>query len=211
MGRFDRPRRLQDFRAPAAVTALAVLGVALSPAARGSQELAPLLACRGIVEPATRLACFDRETATLAGASAKTAAPPGGSAVTPATAPAIAAAPSAASDAAGAVSTRPAGAPQAEAMQNFGLPPDRIAAKEVAAGRRPADLSRIQARLAQLSRAGDGREVFTLDNGQIWLQVLEEGDLLLRPGDTVSISRGVFHSYLLQTPSGRASRVTRIR
>jgi hypothetical protein len=96
-------------------------------------------------------------------------------------------------------------------MQNFGLSPAAIAAKEVAAGQRPAELARLRAHVAELSRAGDGRMVFTLDNGQIWLQVLDEGDLLLRPGDAVTISRGLFHSYMLQAASGRGCRVTRIR
>jgi hypothetical protein len=81
----------------------------------------------------------------------------------------------------------------------------------VAAGQRAADLSRIHAHVTELSRAGDGRVVFTLDNGQIWLQLLEEGDLLLKPGDAVTVSRGLFHSYMLQTPSGRGCKVTRIR
>ncbi|HTW38816.1 MAG TPA: hypothetical protein VMD49_09635 [Steroidobacteraceae bacterium] len=91
------------------------------------------------------------------------------------------------------------------------MAPAAIAAKEVAAGRRPADVSRIDAHVTELSRAGDGRLVFTLDNGQIWLQVLEVGDLLLKPGDGVTIVRGVFHSYILQTPSRRSCKVTRIR
>jgi hypothetical protein len=99
----------------------------------------------------------------------------------------------------------------AEAKQNFGLPDTVVAKKEVAAGTRAADASNIDAHIAALSVAGNGRSVFTLDNGQIWLQLLTEGDLLLKPGDVVKISRAAFNSYWLQTQSGRGCKVTRIR
>jgi hypothetical protein len=79
------------------------------------------------------------------------------------------------------------------------------------AGTRAADASNIAAHIAALSLAGNGRSVFTLDNGQIWLQLLTEGDLLLKAGDTVKISRAAFNSYWLQTQSGRGCKVTRIR
>ena len=99
----------------------------------------------------------------------------------------------------------------AEAKQNFGLPEAAVAKKEVAAGTRAADASNIAAHIAALSLAGNGRSVFTLDNGQIWLQLLTEGDLLLKAGDTVKISRAAFNSYWLQTQSGRGCKVARIR
>jgi hypothetical protein len=172
---------------------LAASVLVCGPAAWASQSLAPLLACRGIADPAARLACFDRETATLAAHEA-TAGIPAEPPVTRS-----------------AVPSEPAAGSTAEATQNFGLAPGAIAAKEVARGKRPADLSRIQAHVAGLSRAGDGRFVFTLDNGQIWLQVLDEGDLLLRPGNAVTISHGLLHSFILHAPSGRGCKVTRIR
>lgn len=178
---------------------------ACGPAAWASQSLAPLLACRGIADPAARLQCFDRETATLAADAAPAKVP---------AQPSVATAGSPSAPSSGAVSMSPsasAASGSAEALRNFGLPPSAIAAKEVAAGKRPADLSRIQAHVTELSRAGDGRMVFTLDNGQIWLQVLSEGDLLLRPGDDVTISRALFQSFMLKTGSGRGCRVTRIR
>ncbi len=210
---------------------LAVLTVGWAPAIWAAESLASLLACRSIADPAARLACFDRETATLAAAGAETSAAPTGAAsattVTspPAGATARGVSPSGAGDSANRNASSPASsarteaapaarsavATSAEATQNFGLPSGVIAAKEVAAGQRPADLSRIEAHVTELSRAGDGRVVFTLDNGQIWLQMLHEGDLLLRPGDEVTIARGLFHSFALQTKSGRSCKVTRIR
>ena len=95
--------------------------------------------------------------------------------------------------------------------QNFGLPEATVAKKEIAAGTRAADASKIDAHLAEVSVAGNGRSVFTLDNGQIWLQLLSEGDLLLKPGDAVKISRAAFGSYWLETDKGRGCKVTRIR
>lgn len=203
---------------------------ACGPAVWASQSLAPLLACRGIADPAARLQCFDRQTATLAADAAPTkvpaqpsvatagspSAPSSGAVSMSPSVPssgAVSASPAApaSSVAAGAAASASAASASAEALQNFGLPPNAIASKEVAAGKRPADLSRIHAHVSDLSRAGDGRMVFTLDNGQIWLQVLSEGDLLLRPGDDVTISRALFQSFMLKTGSGRGCRVTRIR
>jgi hypothetical protein len=223
------------------LAALAALATMCVPEARALPSLERLLGCRALVDPTARLACFDRETAELAaGASAakssalpsvatpgaKASAPPSTAAL-PATTPPLSAPaaasftapPSAAAAASNtapvrtgaAVSTGSAAAASAEATRDFGLPAAAIAAKEVAAGQRPADLPRIHAHVTELSRAGDGRVVFMLDNGQTWLQVLDEGDLLLRPGDAVTISRGLFHSYSLQSPSGRGCKVTRIR
>lgn len=164
---------------------LAALAFGFQPLGQAaSPALKGVLGCRSITDPQARLACFDRETAALAAAGANGAAPP---------------------------AVASSGPASAKATQDFGLPAGAIVAKEVAAGQRPADLSRIHAHIMQLSRAGDGRMVFTLDNGQIWLQVLEEGDLLLKPGDAVTLARGLFHSFTLQTPSGRGCKVTRIR
>jgi hypothetical protein len=66
---------------------------------------------------------------------------------------------------------------RADAKQNFGLSETAVVAREVAAGTRSADASNVDAHITALSLAGNGRSVFTLDNGQIWLQLLTEGDL----------------------------------
>lgn len=163
-----------------------------------SDTLAPLLACRALNDSKARLACFDRESAYLA-------APPA--------APATAAA-----------SSRPAGSlppstspsapsalpPVADPKQTFGLPEATIAEKEVAAGTRPKELAKIDARITSVSLTGVGVATFTLDNGQVWRQLTPEGDLLAKPGDPATLSRGMFHSYWLQLKSGRGCKVTRI-
>ena len=87
-----------------------------------------------------------------------------------------------------------------------------MAKKEVDAGSRPKELSSIDAHIVAVSVAGTGLGLatFTLDNGQVWRQLSAEGDLLAKPGEPVTVSRGVFRSYWLQTKSGRGCKVTRI-
>jgi hypothetical protein len=81
----------------------------------------------------------------------------------------------------------------------------------VAAGTRPAPITKIQAHLVTVGAGADGRMIFRLDNDQVWRQLLTEGDLLAKPGDAVTVSRGVFGSYWLEAPSGRGCKVTRLR
>ena len=85
-----------------------------------------------------------------------------------------------------------------------------MAKKEVDSGARPKELSSIDAHIVAVSVTGVGLTTFTLDNGQVWRQLSAEGDLLAKPGDPVTVSRGAFRSYWLQTKSGRGCKVTRI-
>jgi hypothetical protein len=100
--------------------------------------------------------------------------------------------------------------PASNSKENFGLSEGAVAKKEVAAGARPKELSSIDAHIVAVSVAGAGLTTFTLDNGQVWRQLSAEGDLLAKPGDPVTVSLGLFHSYWLQTKSGRGCKVTRI-
>jgi hypothetical protein len=86
-----------------------------------------------------------------------------------------------------------------------------IAKKEVAAGVRAPEVAKIEAHIASIVPAANGRIVFTLDNGQAWRQLLSEGDLLTKPGDPVTISRAALGSFWLQSKSGRGCKVTRIQ
>jgi hypothetical protein len=162
---------------------------------QASESLAGLLACRDFTDAAERLACFDREVAALA-PSLKTT----GSATQAESAP---------------TSTTTAAKTPAHAalnpQQQFGLPERAVAAQDVAAGTRAADASKIEAHLAQVAPAADGRVVFTLDNEQVWRQLVAEGELLAKQGDAVTISRGWLGSYWLQLKSGRGCKVTRLR
>jgi hypothetical protein len=175
----------------------ALAGLLCTAAYPASEPLTPLLACRTVADPAARLACFDRESARLLPATAATATTP-------------APAPSAPAPAATATAAAPAAIPASNAKQNFGLSEGAVAKKEVDAGARPKELSSIDAHIVAVSVAGAGLTTFTLDNGQVWRQLSAEGDLLAKPGDPVTVSRGVFRSYWLQTKSGRGCKVTRI-
>ena len=186
-------RRLNCRRRPAAYGAIACLAWAGPCVA--AEPLAGLMACRDVANPTARLACFDREAAALAPSSAALA-PSSGSAPVAAQVPAAAGIPPVAA---------------LDTQQQFGLPERQVAAHEVAAGTRAADASKIEAHLKQLASVADGREVFTLDNGQAWRQLLAEGDLLAKPGDVVTVSRGFLGSFWLQLPNGRGCKVSRLR
>jgi hypothetical protein len=200
---FDRRRRFW------AAIFVAFLWSAPGPAA---EPLAPILACRALADSAARLACFDRESANLAGAPAAvgagaSAGSGSGSKMPAATpqAPAPAPAPASATTQAAAASA------PASAKENFGLSAASVSQKEVAAGTRPAELKSIDAHIVAVSSTGTGIATFTLDNGQVWREITPEGDLLSKPGDGVTLSRGVFHSYWLQNKNGRGSKVTRVQ
>jgi hypothetical protein len=172
-------------------------GLLCTAAYPSSEPLAPILACRTLADPPARLACFDRESAKLVPASAAAAMPPASARSTPAAAPTSAA-------------PVPSAIPASTAKENFGLSEGAVAKKEVDAGARPKELSSIDAHIVSVSVAGVGLATFTLDNGQVWRQLSPEGDLLAKPGEPVTVSRGVFRSYWLQTKSGRGCKVTRI-
>jgi hypothetical protein len=58
----------------------------------------------------------------------------------------------------------------------------------------------------------DGRAILSLDNGQVWEQLVADGtDLYTKPGDSVRISRGWLGSYWLEAPSHHGCKVTRLR
>ncbi len=187
-----------------------------SAAAHASESLSQLLACRAVVNATARLACFDRTAAALAAGPKAVAAPP----PAPVSSASVASAPvqPAAGSTAGlppvptaAATTSTPAAVSLNPQQRFGLPERTVVAKEVAAGTRPADATKIEARLLRIAPAGDGRLVFTLDNGQAWRQLNLEGELLAKQGDAVTISRGWLGSYWLQLTSGRGCKVTRLR
>jgi hypothetical protein len=181
-----------------------LMSLASTMPSRASESPAGLRACRDIADAAARLACFDREAAAL-GPSTKAAGAAQSAAAAPAAAPIVAATPSAAAP------TAAHPAPVLDPQQQFGLPERAVAANEIAAGTRAADASKVEAHIVRLAGEADGRMVFTLDNDQVWRQLIAEGDLLAKPGDAVTISRGWLGSYWLQLKSKRGCKVTRLR
>lgn len=194
------PARKATWKLGAGLTTLALC---MTPYARAESALTQMLACRNVVDATQRLACFDRESARAAGAPASPAAPP----------QSASASRSAAISQSEAVPQSATASPSQtlDAGQRFGLPEKTVEKREVAAGTRTADASRIQAHISRLSTAADGREVFTLDNDQVWQQVSPEGDLLAKSGETVTLSRALLGSFWLETEHGRGCKVKRIR
>jgi hypothetical protein len=189
-------KAIYEYRGRQLAAYAAALSLAFAGTCGAADSMGKLLACRGIDDAAARLACFDREAAALA--SAAVAHAPSAPVASPPAAPA---------PAAPAVAT----APVPDAKQQFGLPERAVAAQEVAAGTRPAEAKKIEAHVSRFAPGPDGRLVFTLDNDQVWRQLLSEGDLLMNPGDAVTISRGFLGSYWLQASNGRGCKVTRLR
>ena len=188
-------------RAVAAILA----ATAASQSVAGPQE--DLSACGAIAEPAERLACYDR----LAGrpAAAAPAAPKPGSAapaaaatppVPAAPAPLTPASPANRTPAQPAAAAKPA-APAADA-KSFGS----YAAEHPTAP--PAVPQTLTVRVTKLGKTIDGKPTVTLEGGALWL--LDEKDPLLDVGDTVTLSRGLLGSFLLETPTKRLHHVRRI-
>jgi hypothetical protein len=168
-----RPRALRPHCA--AIGFAAILAAASPCWASGS--LGALLACRRIEASAARLACFDRESAALAG-------------------------------------QRSPAEPRAvlNPRATFGLAPMEVAARAEAAAHAPKPLDSMTAHISSIAKAADGREIFTLDNHQVWVQLVADGSWLdARTGEPVKISRGWLGSYWLRLPSRLGFKVTRAR
>jgi hypothetical protein len=186
----DRCRRLW----PVTLAGLLWLaGLFSTPPSFAADPLAPLLACRALADSAARLACFDRESGNLAGAPASVAAPASSSKDTGSKE----------------TSAKETSAKDTSAKDNFGLSEGAVTQKEVAVGARPADINKIDAHLVTVSSTGSGLAIFTLDNGQVWRQIALQ-EMLARPGDEITVTRGLLHSYWLQIKRGRGCKVTRI-
>jgi hypothetical protein len=44
----------------------------------------------------------------------------------------------------------------------------------------------------------------------VWIEITPDGDLMAKPGDLVTLSRGVLNSYWLQNHNGRGAKVHRV-
>jgi hypothetical protein len=174
----------------AIAAALAAVGTAR--AAGGPQE--DLAACGAIADPTERLACYDR----VAGRPATPAAPAAG-APKAAPQPVAPAQPSAAPAQA---ATPPAQVQGAAAAASFGA----YQTEHPVVTQVPESLT---ARVSAMGKTIDGQPTVTLEGGALWL--LDEVDPLLAVGDTITIKRGVFGSFLLETATRRVHHVRRIR
>lgn len=127
-----------------------------------------VLKCLGIVDNAARLACFDRTVPAL-----RMAPPPP---------PGVAAAPP------------PPPAPPVTREQAFGA--ERIERKE-APGAVAEEAENITAKLTAISQVTIDRYNFTLDNGQVWTQVVARSIANAKPGKGVKIEKGIVGSFTM--------------
>ena len=93
--------------------------------------------------------------------------------------------------------------------QAFGLTPEKVR-KTQHIESVAAEPQRLSATVTSLAQRPHGEIVFTLDNGQVWVQQ-EAADSRVKVGDVISIKPGSFGSYFLYSTSGRATRVKRVQ
>jgi hypothetical protein len=109
------------------------------------------------------------------------------------------------------VATAGAGATPLTPEQKLGLSPEGVRKLETRQGM-PADKSRqeLTARLTSVARNPAGREVFTLDNGQVWRQAESRARFEAHAGEAVKITPGALGSFWLSTGTHNWTRVERV-
>ena len=78
-------------------------------------------------------------------------------------------------------------------------------------GTQPKQLDELTGRIAGLSYRTADRVIVTLENGQTWEQAEPEAHLALRPGDTVTIRRGMLGAFYMSSDRTHGLRVKRVR
>jgi hypothetical protein len=149
--------------------------------------------CPQIADDKERLACFDREFASLAQRKPAVAAAPG---------PATAAPPAPAKPAA--ASTPGELTPE----QAVGLPAGKIL--KLQKSPTGTEIKALDAKIERVSVNSAGRGVFKLDNGQVWQQVEPDPMFEVHPGDTVHLSKALLGSFFMSASKKMSTRVARI-
>lgn len=137
------------------------------PASAAGQD--DVLKCLGIIDNGARLACYDRTVPALR----HTPQPP--------------AAPSA--------PVAPAAPAPVNKEQAFGA--ERIDRKDAPPGTVAQEAESITAKLTSVSQQTVDRYTFTLDNGQVWSQVVARSIANAKPGKLVKIEKGMFGSFTM--------------
>ena len=92
----------------------------------------------------------------------------------------------------------------------FGMTVD-IARKRDPAAVTKSENESLSGKIAALQEAPRGGYIFTLDNGQIWMQAELRTNIRFVVGDAVQIEHGAMSSLWLAADHHRKTRVTRIR
>ncbi|GGE79566.1 hypothetical protein [Niveispirillum cyanobacteriorum] len=164
-----RERPLTRLLAATLVVMAAPVSLTLPASAAGQDDV---LKCLGIVDNGARLACYDRTVPALRHTPQPPAAP---SAPVPPAAPAVAA--------------------PVNKEQAFGA--ERIDRKDAPAGTVAQEAESITAKLTSVSQQTTDRYTFTLDNGQVWSQVVARSIANAKPGKLVKIEKGMFGSFTM--------------
>lgn len=96
------------------------------------------------------------------------------------------------------------------AEAEFGKDDARRAAREEQRAARESEPDSVQAVVASVSFGPRQERVISLDNGQVWAQTELRSSGLVREGDTVTVRKAAFGTYMLSTGSV-ALRVRRVR
>jgi hypothetical protein len=153
--------------------------------------------CATIVEDSARLACYDAVfgAPTRPAASASQAVPVSAAATAPAPSPVVAPVVAAGAVAGAAAGTTAAGSANLE--DQFGLAPAQVK-KKAEPPAEPVAPESIESVLQELTRRRTGELIYTLENGQRWIQVEAETDGKLAPGAVVTIRKASMGSYRIQ-------------
>jgi co-chaperonin GroES (HSP10) len=186
----------------------AVVGMGFIGCATAADALPPSLrACMKETDAIRRLACFDHESAVLAGESAPVAQQ-----AAPAPTPHAAPASTAPAAAATAATAGAAAATTQSATDKFGYKGniaredlDKQKAEEEGSGTLTAKVTAIE---NPLNRG----LVVTLDNGQVWQQKTADSAMRIKVGDQVTIKHAMLGSFLLTSDTVKGSmRVSRVK
>jgi len=183
-----------------------LVGVSILGSATAADALPPSLrACMKEADATHRLACFDRESATLAGESApvaKQAAP----------APAASASAASATPAAAAATVGAAAATTQSATDRFGYK-GNIAREELDKQKAEEEASgALTSKVTAIATQPNGGLVVTLENGQVWQQKTADRGMHIKVGDQVTIKHALMGSFLLTSDTVKGSmRVSRVK
>jgi hypothetical protein len=187
----------------AALAAILVIG----PAWAATPAITDFQSCTKVADDKARLACFDRTAAQAQQADIRSGAGSGPAGTASTGAPGVT---SGAAAAASGGSIAAVGA-KLTPEQKIGLPRGTVDKLEAAPGAAPEpQLDNFEARIRSVSIGAGGREVFALENDQVWRQSETKPDFAVHPGDTVRISRGALGSFWLSANVHSATRVSRI-
>jgi hypothetical protein len=187
------------------ITASSIGMMLALPAAAAPVDTSELARCHAMPTRDERLDCYE------ALATAAVPVGPTASNVAPAAGPAATAGPPATGGAAAttgptATGAGPAASPAAsfdpDDAANFGLNRRQVEPH-------PAGPSAVKSIVSQLTEDRLHNITVVLDNGQTWAFI--EPEPRLRPGDSVTIKRASFGSFLMLTPSRRSYRVERVK